>query len=266
MRRRYNNFYINIIGVVVLLCLIAPIRSQGQAIRVMAYNIHHGCDIHERLQLKQVADLIRSDKSDIVGLVEVDSVCRRSNKTDQAAILGKMTGMHSAFVRHFPFQGGAYGLAILSRFPIIDVVNKRVPVMTNENGDTTRALLVARIKLPHHRHLSVVVAHLDYRTEASRLRQAAFLTGLLKNEQQPVMILGDLNASPDSKAIQMLKSHFIDANHAEARTFPSDTPREKIDYIMIDRANFIKTLKDTVYPVKFSDHRPIVAEVMISDK
>lgn len=251
---------------IALLCSLGALQeASGQALRVMAYNIHHGCDIHERLQLKQIATLIRQDRADIVGLVEVDSVCRRSGKTDQSAILGKMTGMHVAYVRHFAFEGGAYGLALLSRFPITQVVNERIPVMTDENGDTTRALLSAELKMPGNKRLHVLVAHLDYRSDPSRVRQVAFLSRLLNGSPGPVMMLGDLNANPDSRPIRALKSRFVDANSSKDKTYPSDAPSEKIDYILVDKAHFGKTLRDTVYPVQFSDHRPIAADLTLSD-
>lgn len=253
-------------GAAVFFCLSAGRAANGQTLHVLSYNIHHGCDIHEKLQLKEIAALVREDKADIVALVEVDSVCRRSGGTDQPALLARMTGMHAAFVRHFAFEGGAYGLALLSRFPIADVRNERIPVMTDENGDSTRALLSARLTLRGGRHLQVLVAHLDYRTGKSRIRQAAFLTHLLAGTAGPVMLLGDLNAKPASEPIRALEARFTDANRPDRLTFPSDAPNEKIDYILVDKAHFGKTLRDTVYPVMYSDHRPIAADLTLSGR
>jgi endonuclease/exonuclease/phosphatase family metal-dependent hydrolase len=263
-RKPALSFGRKILWIAACCCAAAAQAAHAQTLRVMSYNIHHGCDIHEKLQLDQIAALVRKDRADIVALVEVDSVCTRSGETDQPAILSKLTGMHVAYVRHFAFQGGAYGLALLSRFPITRVTNERIPVMTDENGDSTRALLSARLRLPGGKGLDVLVAHLDYRSGESRARQADFLDHLLQGKRGPLMMLGDLNATPDSGPIQHLEARFTDANKAGDMTFPSDAPREKIDYILIDKAHFGKTLRDTVYPVQYSDHRPIAAEVTLS--
>lgn len=246
---------------IVLLGFLWGLKAHGQTLRVMAYNIHHGCNSQEKLKLNEVAELISHNKFDIVGLVEVDSVCQRSDNIDQPARLAKMTGMHTAFVRHFAFDGGAYGLALLSRFPISGIRNIRIPVMTDENGDTTRALLVARVTVPGMGKIEIVVAHLDYRSEISRERQADFLLDFFKNDPGRIMILGDLNAAPNSKSIEKLKSRFRDANRSGDKTYPADAPREKIDYILLDKNHQVETSGDAVYPVQFSDHRPISIEL-----
>lgn len=233
----------------------------AQPIRIMTYNIHNGSNADDEPTIPQMAELIEQANLDIVGLVEVDSVCDRSGKVDQPAKLAKMTNMHSAFVRHFPFQGGAYGVALLSHYPISDVKNMRLPIMTNENGDTTRAALFARLLLPDNRKALVVVVHLDYRSEASRLKQVAVLQQLLKDESGPVFILGDFNFTPESKPMKFLTQNFIDANSSNSNTFPGTHPAKKIDYIMVDRRHYLKTLEDKVYPHPFSDHLAIVAEL-----
>ncbi len=238
--------------------------ANGQTLNVMSYNIHHGCDIHEKLQIKQIAALIQKDNADIVGLVEVDSVCHRSRRTDQPALLAEMTGMHVRFVRHFAFEGGAYGLALLSRFPILEITNERIPIMTDENGDSTRAFLLATLALPGDKRLKVGVAHLDYRSRVSRIRQVKRVLKLLEDKDVPVMILGDLNATPDSPPVKLLESRFVDVNKPGDKTYPSKGPDKKIDYIMADKQNFVSTLKDTVYPVRYSDHLPIAARIRIS--
>lgn len=259
-------FYKKLSWIVILLCLSGCFKTRSRTLRVMSYNIHHGCDANGQLQLKEIASLINEDSADIIGLIEVDSVCRRSDKTNQPALLGKMTSRHVAFVRHFPFDGGAYGLALLSKFPITGVKNVRIPVMTDENGDTTRALLFAQLTLPDQQQITVAVAHLDYRSKVSRIRQTNFLMDLIKSRSEPVLLLGDLNATPGAASIQELKTTFVDANKSNDKTYPGKSPNKKIDYIMVSKPHFVKTLRDTVYPVKFSDHLPIAATIMISSE
>ncbi|MCG7860088.1 hypothetical protein MD537_24115, partial [Flavihumibacter sediminis] len=93
------------------------VAGQQPGITVMSYNIHHGADKEERNTLDSIGTFILSTKAQLVGLQEVDSVCTRSGQIDQMQRLAEITGMHFAFVRHFAYQGGAYGQGILSRYP-----------------------------------------------------------------------------------------------------------------------------------------------------
>ena len=64
---------------------------KAQTLRVMSYNIHIGENAANEDQLKNIADFIKSSKADIVGLQEVDSVCKRSGKVDQMKFLAENT-------------------------------------------------------------------------------------------------------------------------------------------------------------------------------
>lgn len=236
----------------------------GQVLHIIAYNIHHGCDIHEKLQLKNIAALIKESNSEIVALEEVDSVCTRSGNTDQAKILGKLTAMHYCFVRHFPFQEGAYGVALLSKYPISNLVNNRLPISATENGISSTALLTADVQINPKHSIKVLVAHLDYRNSASRINQSKIIFNFIHATKQPVILLGDMNATPESQTIQNLTHFFVDANKPGYLTFSSDTPKIKIDYIMVDKKHYDRTLAEPRFDsVQYSDHLPILADVKI---
>ena len=66
-----------------------------------------------KVDLRRAASVIIRLRPDLVALQEVDHRARRSGQVDQAAELGKMTGMHHAFGSFFDFEGGKYGMAIL---------------------------------------------------------------------------------------------------------------------------------------------------------
>ena len=46
---------------------------------------------------------------------------------DQAVALGEMLGMQAHFGDFMPYQGGEYGMAVLSRWPVVSVTNHRLP-------------------------------------------------------------------------------------------------------------------------------------------
>lgn len=88
--------------------------SQAPEITVAAYNIAAG-----RVgSLNAIADAIKALNADVIALSEVDINTRRSGNIDQLATLKKLTGMYGAFGKAIDFQGGEYGIAVLSRYPV----------------------------------------------------------------------------------------------------------------------------------------------------
>src|SRR6185436_15414792 len=74
------------------------------------------------------SDIVKRNKPDIVLFQEVDKVMRRSGNVDQPAEYARRTGYHVAFGRSLYYDGGEYGIAILSRWPIRDDTTIHLPV------------------------------------------------------------------------------------------------------------------------------------------
>src|SRR5688572_9491457 len=106
-------------SLLLLLFAVAPVLAAEPAtLRVMSYNIHHGEGLDKRLDLERIAEVITDASADIVGLHEVDRGCERTQKRDLPAELAQLTGMKVVFEKNISYQGGEYGNAVLSRFPI----------------------------------------------------------------------------------------------------------------------------------------------------
>ena len=135
-------------------------------IRVLAYNIHHGEGMDSVLDLARIAALIRDADPDLVALQEVDSVVERTERTDQAAELGRLTGMEYRFGSFMPYQGGAYGMAVLSRWPIEEETNWRL-----SDGAEPRTALGVRVRTESDQTLVLVGIHF-YRSPEEWLAQA----------------------------------------------------------------------------------------------
>ena len=88
-------------------------------IRVATYNIKHGRGMDGVLDLERTLATLKSLNADVIALQEVDDQARRSGGVDQASWLAERLGMHAAYGAFMDFQGGRYGLAILSRRPIL---------------------------------------------------------------------------------------------------------------------------------------------------
>ncbi|MCH5720635.1 endonuclease/exonuclease/phosphatase family protein [Niabella hibiscisoli] len=167
----------------------------AQTLTVMSYNIHHGADKEEKDQLAAMGAFIKASGADIVGLQEVDSVCTRTAGVDQMKVLGQLTGMHYAFVRHFDYQRGAYGMGVLSRYPIIQVENKRMSLLKSKNPST--AMISAVISISKKRKIRFASAHFAL-DDSSRMVQAQEAVRYLDADPYPVILTGDLNATPEA--------------------------------------------------------------------
>lgn len=86
---------------------------------VATYNIRHGSQ--NGMFIDDIAKLIVSHQIDIIGFQEVDRGCRRSGLKDVLTEIAKRTSLpYFRFFKAIDYDGGEYGLGILSRFIIQD--------------------------------------------------------------------------------------------------------------------------------------------------
>lgn len=235
----------------------------AQTLRVMSYNIHVGGDGSSRNQLKNMADFIKSSGADIVGIQEVDSVCNRSGKVDQMKFLAENTGMYYTYARHFAFDGGSYGIGILSKFPLTTIKDHRIILTSEGTSDAaTRALLTANV-FYGGKEIMFATVHMDYRDSNSRFAQSQDLVKILGSTRLPVILTGDLNAEPGTKEILNLQTVLNVTGKDTDLTFPAIRPVKKIDFVMVSKAHLAKVKKVEVYPVLFSDHLPVMSAIKI---
>jgi len=233
---------------------------EADTVRILAYNIHHGGGMDSVLDLERIAALIRDVDPDFVTLQEIDSVVARTNGVDQAVELGRLTGLQPVFGRFMAYDGGAYGMAVLSRWPIEESTNYRLP-----DGDEPRTALAATIISPKTgRALRVVGIHF-YRTEEERLAQAVELESLLPKDGIPTVLAGDFNSLAGSLVMNHLaQSWSIVDKGADRLTFPSYGPEREIDFVLLQPAEPFEVLSSKLLtePVA-SDHRPMVVELVV---
>jgi endonuclease/exonuclease/phosphatase family metal-dependent hydrolase len=87
-------------------------------LRVGSYNIKNGAQVNH--DMSKIAEDILALNLDIVGLQEVDIETSRAKKLDILKLLAEATGyQYYEFTKAIDFQGGGYGTAILSRYPIV---------------------------------------------------------------------------------------------------------------------------------------------------
>ncbi|MCL4215175.1 MAG: endonuclease/exonuclease/phosphatase family protein [Gemmatimonadales bacterium] len=234
--------------------------APGAELRVVTYNIRHGRGMDDSVDLARTARVLRALAPDVVGLQEVDHRVRRSGGVDQAAALGGMLGMAHAFGAFMEYQGGQYGLAILSRFPVVRATPVRLP-----DGNEPRVALVAELRLPDGRSVAVVNVHFDWvDDDGFRFAQARALTSVLDTLSLPYILLGDFNDLPGSRTLALFHQRAAElAKPSDDRfTFSSTSPAREIDFIFVSPADawIAGAVRAITEPVA-SDHRPVLATV-----
>jgi endonuclease/exonuclease/phosphatase family metal-dependent hydrolase len=248
-------------------------------IRVLTYNIRHGEGRDRRTDLTRTAEVIKSVRPDIVALQEVDRGTERSGRVDQLAELANLMGMHAEFGKAFDHDGGEYGVAVLSRWPIEHVENHPLP---SAQGTEPRTALTVRVRAgekgPIIRFTST---HLSTNWEPENtLAQARRLNELLATDDTPVILAGDINARTETDPMRVLESAWtIAAAAATAGTEPqtpaappttSGPPQSgpgpgrrggpRSDYVLVRPAGHWRVLEATVIEDNgASDHRPVLS-------
>jgi endonuclease/exonuclease/phosphatase family metal-dependent hydrolase len=248
---------------VALLLGCAPMRGSEAPLRVLVYNIHAGTDAKRVSNLDRVAAMIRDSRADIVLLQEVDKRTRRSGNVDQLDSLRTLTGMRGVFGRTIDYDGGEYGLGILSRWPIARSSIQPLPVEMPHPGYEARGALAAGIESPAGR-IRVVDTHLDASRPAYRTQQSAALLRIA-GEQGADLIGGDLNSEPQDGVIAALtnggfRDLYPECGAPPGFTFPVVEPVKRIDYLLASRR--WKCVSASVLSADASDHRAVLFEIV----
>ena len=223
-------------------------------LRILAYNTHHGAGMDGTLDLVRIADVITEAAPDLVALQEVDRLVERTGWVAQAEEYADLIGLESVFGGFMEYQGGQYGMALLSRFPILERTNHRLPA-----GAEPRTALALRTRIPGSEREVVFVGVHFYRTEEERLAQARSLMDTLEEEEGLVILAGDFNSLRGSPVMELLATRWaVLEKDGRTATFPADDPAREIDFILVSPREGFRVLEHRVLGEEVaSDHRPI---------
>ncbi|PAY17961.1 endonuclease [Rhodopirellula sp. SM50] len=245
-----------------LLVTTAAPADEPLRLRLLSYNIHHGEGIDGKLDLERIAQVILSVKPDLVALQEVDQNASRSRSVDQPAELARLTKMNVVFGANIPLQGGHYGNAVLSRFPIVRHQNHRLP---NIDDGEQRGVIEAEIQLPSSAKPIVMLAtHFDHRRDdQERFASAQAIEQLISDRaDQPALLLGDLNDVSGSRTLTRLAARWASVNGQPLPTIPVARPARQIDFILYRPEHRWRVIETRVLEEAVaSDHRAIFSVV-----
>jgi endonuclease/exonuclease/phosphatase family metal-dependent hydrolase len=172
-----------------------------------------------------------------VALQEVDNGTDRSGGINQAAYIAGQLGMNYRFGKAKEFQNGEFGVAILSRFPVVSDALYDLPDGSDPNSEH-RVALEVQVDVPdiygNTTTVSFVSTHLDPFSDDTRVGQVNAIVNDLAGQAHPVILCGDLNATAESNSVQTLvRSGYLYQDRQLKSTFPATNAYKKIDFITV---------------------------------
>ncbi len=238
-----------------------------ETIRVMTYNIHHANPPSktEVIDLEAIVHVIQQEDPDIIALQEVDANTERSGPGNQAEMIAELLGMNVFFGKAIDYDGGQYGVAVLSKFDLSEGKINRLPTKSGTNGEP-RVLVTVKITTPKGNLLKIGSTHLDAQSQdANRILQIQEVVKIGQTQQLPFIIAGDFNAVPESEVVSVLDGYFKRTCRLCGFTSSAQNPVRAIDYIAFKHPENKFEIKNhrVINETYASDHFPIVSDINI---
>jgi endonuclease/exonuclease/phosphatase family metal-dependent hydrolase len=253
-------------------------------VRIATFNILHGrSPVDDRVDQDRFADSVVALDADVLCLQEVDRNQSRSLHSDLTSIAADAMGAREhRFVAALSGVPGAtwlaatgeeqpdaaaYGIALLSRYPVTGWQVLRLPALPTRAPvrfpgrwrpewvrDEPRVAVVAELESPAGA-LRVATTHLSFLRWWND-RQLRLLMRSLREGPGPLVLTGDLNMSA-RRAADLTGLRPL----ATGLTFPAHAPTEQLDHILTDTPG-LEARHDEVVRLPLSDHRALVAVVV----
>ena len=231
--------------------------KEDNSIRILSYNVRNGKGMDNITNYQRVADVINRIAPDVVAVQELDSVTQRNNGVYSLGELAQRTLMHATYAGSIDYQGGKYGIGMLSKEKPVSY--KRVPLPGREEK---RSLLLVEFA-----DYVVCCTHFSL-TEEDQQASVELLVTALEGIRKPVFLAGDMNSEYDSQVQAAMRKNFTTLNNPKQFTFPSDKPKECIDFIyQLNNGRRCTVLNRQVIaePVA-SDHLPLFVDIRFPAK
>ncbi|MGV3720023.1 MAG: endonuclease/exonuclease/phosphatase family protein [Actinomycetota bacterium] len=229
-------------------------------LRVMTFNVHGGRPAVGAVDLKAVAAVIREVGPDLAGLQELHRWMPPPYVfQDQPHRLRKLLDMEVYFRRSFGLGPSGFGNALLS-WRKLELVHRRRLPGGGWRQIEPRVLLEGRGRHGKQR-IRVLNTHLGL-SHSERLRQVRRIAERIRRYTEPVVLMGDFNATPDSPEIELLKAAGLhDCASPNVLTFPCGEPKCRLDHILVS-AQF-EVIRCFAVETDVSDHLPVVADLAL---
>jgi endonuclease/exonuclease/phosphatase family metal-dependent hydrolase len=240
--------------------------------RILTYNVHRCVGVDRRLDVDRIAAVIGEYEPDVVCLQELDVGRARTGGVDQAHEIARRLEMSFHFHAAMQVEEELYGDAILTCRPERIVHVGALPTVRGVPGLEPRGALWAAIDFDGV-EVNVINTHLGLVPREQRL-QAAALVGREwlghPDCHDPVILVGDFNATSLTRPYQRLAGKLGDAQRARAisktvPTFPSAFPVLRIDHCFVSPGVRVTGVSAPFSPLArmASDHLPLIVDFEI---
>jgi endonuclease/exonuclease/phosphatase family metal-dependent hydrolase len=247
--------------IVLLTLTLFPASGKGKggtdSLTIMTYNVRNCKGLDEITDSRRVASVISQVNADFVALQELDSATVRSKQKVVLNEIASQTQMIPHYSASIPFQGGKYGIGILTREKSLKTESVGLP-----GREEKRSLLVVEME-------KYVLCCTHFSLNAGdRLSSVAKIDSLTQNYKKPVFLAGDFNAVVPSPEMEALCKNWTILNNLEQATFPANKATECIDFILVRKKDIEKvrvTAKVVGNETVASDHLPVWIKLTIDD-
>ena len=246
-------------NLLLIIAILFVFSAQAQnTLKLMTYNIKNANGMDDVCNFQRIANVINNASPDVVAIQEVDSMTKRSG---QKYVLGEIAGrtqMHAYFAPAIDFDGGKYGIGLLTRQ--VPVRLQTIPLPGREEA---RALVLAEFE-----DYIYCCTHMSL-TEEDRMESLKIVKSFTTPYKKPLFLAGDMNAEPESDFIKELQKDFQLLSSPKQHTYPAPEPKETIDYIAALKSNangFALISAQVLNEPMASDHRPILVELRTAEE
>lgn len=227
-------------------------------LKLMTYNIKNANGMDDVCNFQRIANVINNASPDVVAIQEVDSMTSRSGQKYVLGEIAERTQMHAYFAPAIDFDGGKYGIGLLTRQ--VPVRLQTIPLPGREEA---RALILAEFE-----DYIYCCTHMSL-TEEDRMESLKIVKSFTAPYKKSLFLAGDMNAEPESDFIKELQKDFQILSNPKQHTYPAPEPKETIDYIATLKSNangFALISAQVLNEPMASDHRPILVKLRTAEK
>jgi len=224
--------------------------SGTKPLRIGTWNIRAA----QSAPVDALAAEIRAMQVDVLALQEVDVRTRRGSYVDEPVELAKALGVNYVFAASIKWDEGHYGLAVLSRWPLVKVERHRLSSTPEAEPRIVLDVTVCAAGKPLH----LLNTHADRRAPSRALGFAD--TGRIVKDEigRGILLMGDLNEYPDAPGVRSL----IDGGLVDVSADSPDTVSVgRVDYILADPALARIASPARVWTTDKSDHHAVLSDL-----
>ncbi len=253
------------------------VKSDQATLTVISMNIAHGRkdkfhqaflgDEEIKSNVDHIVKMSNREKPFLVALQEADGPSSWSGKFNHVEYISDQTGLKNYFQGyHVDKFGLRYGTAILSSNELHS--SKSHTFGSRSFISLSKGFVLSTVKWPREDNIyvDVVSVHLDFLLDSVRQKQINELIAVIEERDNPVILMGDLNADSESDAIiSLIESLGLKAYKFKREGLETFSRfNKRFDWILISKE--LEYVSYKVLPDNISDHNAIISEISLRNK